>query len=365
MSPPENTPRAFHTSGMIDAFKKSGYDVDVIIPDTQYNYENSNIYVVKPYFRNKPKYSMTIQRFGSGRVSLLSSIKTKINRMIGYFVWPDKTVPFAYYAYQKIKELDKTYDVIMTISGPYSSLIAGYLAKKHGYAKMWIADYGDPFSGLEHGTTRFYDAFLEKQVLSNVDFVTIPDQVAKQSYKHLISEEKIHIIPQQFQWNPVATDYAIDPTKINIVYAGKMYPKRPPDDMIVLLKNNNRNNIVLHMFGDTEYFKSFLQDKKNELLFQGEIKYNGFVNRSELLDIFTKMDYLINIEWPTSNQKPSKLIDYKIANRTIINLPQDKDCILVKQPFFQGINQTFLDVNESFAINFIQYIEQSDHGIKQ
>ena len=359
MYPPENTPRAFHTEGMIKEFQNAGYEVDVIIPETNFEYKEKNIHTVRPYFRNKPKYSMNVQQKydNNQKRSILSIIKSKVASFIYYFIWPDKTLPYSYFAYKKAKQLNKQYDVLFTITGPYSPFLAGYFLKKNNYAKKWIVDYGDPFSGLEHGDTRFYDAFLEKKLLSIADFVTIPTEIAKKSYLHLVNEDKIIILPQQFQWNPIKSDYKIDPSKINLLYAGKMYHKRPPDDLVTFLINNNSEDVVLHMFGDTDYFKEFFKDHTKNTPFKGQIIYNGFIDRALLLDIYTKMDYLINIEWPTSNQKPSKLIDYNISNRPIINLPQDVNVKVEKQEEFKEINLSYLNKNRKYAIDFINRLE--------
>lgn len=363
LSPPENTPRAFHTQGMIQAFEKCGYEVDIIIPENNFNYSNSNIYQVRPFFRNKPKYSMGRQRiFNNQRGNFLSRVKARVFKFIHFVLWPDITLPYAYFAYKKIKELDKNYDVLFTVTGPYSPLLVGFLAKKFKYTKIWINDYGDPLSGLEHGTGRFHDAYLEKKILSRVDYVTIPDKVAEKSYLKLVKKEKINIIPQQFRWNVEKSDYIVDSSKINLLFAGKMYTKRPPDDLVIFLKSNNSNETVLHMFGDANYFHDFMKTHSPEFEFKGRIHYNGFIDRSKLLDIFTKMDYLINIEWPTSNQKPSKLIDYKIANRKIINLPQDINLKVKKQKEFSKINDDYLEKNEKYALDFIQEISIEIEG---
>ena len=63
-----------------------------------------------------------------------------------------------------------------------------------------------------------------------------------------------------------------------------------------------------NVFGD---FKDSLGDK---------LELHRYIPRVELVKIMSSMDFLINIENNSAVQTPSKLIDYSISKRPILNI---------------------------------------------
>ena len=80
----------------------------------------------------------------------------------------------------------------------------------------------------------------------------------------------------------------------------------------------------------------FLNNFRNTL---GEkLIVSSYIPRNELIDILSKVDFLINFDNNTTLNSPSKLIDYAVAGRPVLNITRD---------FNSGIFMEFLNKNYS------------------
>ena len=68
----------------------------------------------------------------------------------------------------------------------------------------------------------------------------------------------------------------------------------------------------------------------------GKIKLHGRIPRDLLLEKMCTMDFLINIENPSPIQVPSKLIDFSIVNKPVLNIRSDYLNKNVIKQFFIG-----------------------------
>jgi len=64
-----------------------------------------------------------------------------------------------------------------------------------------------------------------------------------------------------------------------------------------------------------------LSTYKDEL--KEKLIISDYIPRSKLLKILTKMDFLINFDNNTTLNSPSKLIDYAIVNRPVLNIDRN------------------------------------------
>lgn len=62
----------------------------------------------------------------------------------------------------------------------------------------------------------------------------------------------------------------------------------------------------------------------------GKLIYHGRVSQQEALDVIKKADVLLNIGNTTTNQCPSKLIDYIATGKPIVNIAKIEECTSVK-----------------------------------
>jgi len=73
-------------------------------------------------------------------------------------------------------------------------------------------------------------------------------------------------------------------------------------------------------------FKFIIYTKQKELISEyeeilnGKIEIKNYIPRIDLIQDLSKMDFLINIQNGNKNDSPSKLIDYTLSTRPILNI---------------------------------------------
>lgn len=145
----------------------------------------------------------------------------------------------------------------------------------------------------------------------------MPIDSAKEAYYQEF-KKKIQVIPQGFQFDNIElSDYKKNkiPT---FAFSGKIYPGlRDPSkflDYLLTLKLDFR--FILYS-KNTLFYESY-KSKLNE-----KIEIRDYVPREELLFELSKMDFLINIKNISGVQQPSKLIDYALTKRPILEITSD------------------------------------------
>ena len=113
--------------------------------------------------------------------------------------------------------------------------------------------------------------------------------------------------------------------KINCVFLGNLYHKiREPEYLFNLFSKIN-SNAVLYVVGELiGISKSYIEEWVDKL--DGKLVYCGRVSQEEALAIISKADVLVNIGNVTTNQCPSKVIDYISTGKPIINIAKIDDC---------------------------------------
>ena len=132
-------------------------------------------------------------------------MKLRVYRLFWYVLYPffwEKMAkwPFKSYKQAKILMLEHELDTVYTSSGPFSSLILGYLLKKR-LGVTWIADLRDPYtdayawsypSKLHWIVSRCF----EKWILSKVDELIVNTPEVKKLYvkRQILPDNKITVI---------------------------------------------------------------------------------------------------------------------------------------------------------------------------
>ena len=213
------------------------------------------------------------------------------------------------------------------------------------FAKLWIADCGDPFMGQENNRfglkTPFYFGYMEKYWSRKVDYITIPIEAGKKGY-YKEFHNKIRIIPQGFKFADFKKEkHEISNSVVSFAYAGLFYKgNRDPSEFIEYL-------LTL----ETE-FRFYIFTKSTNLvdhycsISKGRIILSDYIPRVELLTFLSEMDFLINFENSGDAQKPSKLIDYLIVDRPVLSVKfkeLNKDFIA---EFLSGIYKNKMDLGD-------------------
>jgi hypothetical protein len=256
--------------------------------------------------------------FFIGKNKINTQIVRVLNRLAQLlFEYPD--IKLYHLVKKAIARSDKKYDLCISIAVPYSihwGTAAGLNNNKFAY--KWIADCGDPFMGDESDSFKhpFYFKYIEKWFCRKADCLTVPTE---NSYLGYYEEfwSKIKVIPQGFDFNEVKIanqkhDYGC-PT---FGYAGGVIPnyREPFDFLDYLCQIDYEFKFVVY----TKYPKYF-EKYKDKL--EDKIVVNGIADRLQVLYEFSKFDFVVNFDNKGSKQVASKLIDYYIIKKPILNIP--------------------------------------------
>ena len=146
-------------------------------------------------------------------------------------------------------------------------------------------------------------------------------------------QNKLRVIPQGFDFSNVRIDNGFNGNAIpRFAYAGAIYPGyRDPSRFLQYLceKVDKPFEFVVYTKGHSffEEYKSILGNK---------LTVKDYVPREQLLWELSQMDFLVNIKNNNSVQSPSKLIDYYLTTRPIIDITTDYNESDIVDEFLNG-----------------------------
>lgn len=315
---PDNSPRSFRATELAKEFGKQGHRVDVITKERDYNYfdfeEKHKCRVISELRlrKYKPDIFMT-------KRNILVKIKDRF--LYQFFLYPE--VEISKRITDMLKDNKEKYDLLISIAKPYSVHIgvANALRKNRELAGTWIADCGDPFTLCKSDVYRFpfYIKWLEKWMFRLTDFISVPVEAAVNGY-YKEFHRKIRVIPQGFNFNAVKLYKGrINNSCPTFCYAGAMYSKtRNPAKLMQYLADIRDDFRFIVYTGTPGLLEPYKDTFGEKLILKRPIP------REELLFELSKMDFLLNIDNVYKEQVPSKLIDYMMTGRPILNIDPEK-----------------------------------------
>lgn len=214
-----------------------------------------------------------------------------------------------------IRKETKKYDAIISIAVPYPIHWGIAASDWKRIANTWIADCGDPYYGDTSDSFKklIHFKYIEKWAFRKMDKITIPIEEGKKGYFQEF-HSKMNIIPQGFDFN-IAKSHYVKNSRPTFIYAGGFIPgyrdPQPFLEYLTTLKEDFKFIIYTNTIGLVQPYLNKLGDK---------IEIRDYIPREKLMMELSKADFLVNIDNAESVQSPSKLIDYKIANRPILNV---------------------------------------------
>ncbi|NLD64908.1 MAG: glycosyltransferase family 4 protein [Bacteroidales bacterium] len=327
---PEISPRSFRATELAKEFARQGHDVTILFPTNGGDYtEFEKIHNVKikdlGTLRFKP-----IQLNGGGPVLLLRRALRRTLQVL--FEYPDIQLMFMV---AKALKNERGHDLLISIAVPHPIHwgVAKAWKKGNSIAKKWIADCGDPFmlARLDTFHKPFYFKYFEKSFCRKCDYITIPVETAKTPY-YPEFHDKIRVIPQGFRLDEIddMPAFVKKHEYPRFAYAGNFIPGR-----------RDPKALLDHLSKMKDYFKFFIFSSHLSMINGYKTQLNDKLElreplpRVELLKVLTTMDFLVNIDNNTNEQIPSKLIDYAIAGRPVMNIRKDTDLTVVDE-FLSG-----------------------------
>ncbi|MCU4173863.1 glycosyltransferase [Carboxylicivirga sp. N1Y90] len=313
---PEISPRSFRATELAKEFFRQGHSVTVITKHRDADY--SDLLNEYPFqFKMWKKVSFpSVPQFESKPLSIISAVLTRL--LLMFFEYPGIEEMFRV---RKMLKTEKDYDLMISFAVPYPVHwgVAWSRKKSHRISKTWVADCGDPYMGdvLDSFRKLFYFSFLEKAFFRKADAVAIPVESAIDSYYKQF-HDKIKIIPQGFDFDINKPKSEVNNKVPQFAYAGGFLKGIRDPELLLSFLSKIAKPFVFHVFTNQPElllpYKERLKDKLN---------IRAYIPRSELMEVLGKMDFLINFDNNTTRNVPSKLIDYAITGRPVLNIDKN------------------------------------------
>lgn len=345
---PKTTPRALRTTELAIELSKQGHEVAVYFPAKELNYKSF-----------EEKHNVRINDLGPIRFNGIQLKGNKIQLLIRRLIrrilqvvieWPD--IQLMLQVVKKLKT-ENRHDLIVSVAVPYPIHwgVAFIQGKSHKIAEYWVADCGDPYMGDTTDSFRkiFYFKYIEKWFCRKADFITVPFKGAISAY-YPEFHEKIRVIPQGFSFDklnlPVYKKTSAFPL---FAYAGSFIPgRRDPGEMLKFLSSCDRSFKFIVYTSQKGMFVPFMN------LLKDKLEIRDIISHDELLKVLAGMDFLINFDNNTTTQLPSKLIDYSITGRPVLNITSNFDFSILLE-FMDGVydRKMLLDPPDNYNIREI------------
>jgi hypothetical protein len=311
---PEISPRSFRATELSREFARQGHSVTMLIPgkkEIHTAFERENGITIKDLGVRRWK----IPGFGKSKPGyILHRILFRILSLT--FEFPDIELMWLV---RKALRNESGYDLLISIAVPYPVHwgVALVWNKKRPAARTWVADCGDPYMGCTLDSFRkpFYFRYVEKWFMRKADYITITKKEFKVNY-YAEFHDKMVEIPQGFRFEDIQIAASHPNNQIpHFAYAGSFIKgKRDPFKLLSYLASLNID------------FRFILYTKTRDLvdpflpLLKDKIEIKTYIPREQLLSELSKMDFLVNFEYNPRVQSPSKLIDYELTKRPVLNI---------------------------------------------
>lgn len=328
---PEISPRSFRATELAKEFFRQGHDVTVITKFREYDYrEFLKEFPVTFKMWRKPKMR-ELQEF---RNKFFKTLARKAARILSVlFEYPGIEEMFII---KRMLRGEKDYDLLISFAVPYPVHWGTGLSRtlKHRIAEKWVADCGDPYMGdvLDSIRKPFYFGYLEKMFCERADYISIPVESAKPGY-YPDFHNKIITIPQGFNFEIEALTTNTNINKvISFAYAGGFLKGiRDPEVLFNELKKIDLPYRFYIFTNQTDLIARYQQQFGDKLII------SEYINRNDLMKKLSGMDFLINFDNNTTLNVPSKLIDYSITGRPVLNI----DSTFAFKDIFDFLNGDF------------------------
>ena len=318
---PEQTPRAFRATELAKEFCRQGHQVTVMAPHKEGIQPLLNEFPINYINLGKLKWKIpTIT--GLGKVGAL--FNKAANRLLPLlFDYPKVELYFK--VKNQLKSETQKFDFLISIAVPHSihwGVAAIWSAKKEeNIAPLWIADCGDPYFIQENDTFQppFYFKWIESWFMRKVDIITVPTNT---SYTGYLPEfhNKLVVIPQGFRFEDITKGALLNDGIIRFGYGGAFaLNRRDPSELLKFLsKIDKSSHFEFHIFTKNDKFVEAYAAKDDRIILHQPIA------RTVLLQTLSTFNFVVNFTNTGVSQTPSKLIDYAIIDKPILQINSEK-----------------------------------------
>lgn len=227
-------------------------------------------------------------------------------------------------AYRKLCELHKNspIDILLTMSNPIESHMAGQLFKQDHPTVRWITYFGDLFPRKEN-RTNFRISLeqmraIEASIVQNADHILVTDELLFHFANKYKIGTKLASLPYILK-----TDILQRPTvpvrkkgRVFICMGSVNKKSRNPEFMLQVLSKILASDDRLHLFvqGDCDVLIN-----RYVAASEGTIVSHGIVPQQELIDAMHSADYLVSIGNAIKISTPSKVFELISYRKPVID----------------------------------------------
>ena len=230
---------------------------------------------------------------------------------------------------------ERNINCLISVSLPVTYHICARMALSANDGVEWLPICFDPFAysqeiSLEEQRKR---AKLEVQEFSKAQRVFILEE-SKNDYEKSSIKEKFVFFNLPNVRNLMVSEKKIElfnENDINCLFLGNLFfSVRNPEYLFNIFCKMKDARIKLFVIGGV--YGDFPKDyfSKWETLSDGTIKCFGRVDSQTAIDLINAADILVNIGNTTTNQCPSKILDYISSGKPILNVSKGSQCAALK-----------------------------------
>lgn len=358
---PKISPRSFRMTELCKQFCREGHEVTVVTERS----EERVAFAKELGFQliDLGKRFPDISPSGSNR--LTSKIRHVLARGLQvFFEYP--AIGLMWRVRQAIKNLDG-YDLLISCAQPHPVHWGSAWArgKSQRIASVWVADCGDPFMKSHFDTFDhpFYFALLEKFFCRRADYIAVPAISFRELFYPEFADKLVEIPqgvnPDEF---PVYQGQ-LPASPITFAYAGMFMPRtRDPSAFLDYLCERNDIDFQFNVYATTPQYLTKYKQRLGD-----KLQIKAPVPRQQVIFELSKHHFVVNIGYDPKTTIPSKLMDYWLTGRPILNLPNNAVDRPIVDQFLSGdySNAFTIDNPEKYRIDRVaaQFIQLAARGI--
>ena len=339
---PHLSPRTTRWKLIVEELISLGHQVTVIT-GTKQDQEDKDVNIIyvgnknsSNIVRNFREKSNNLTNSNLFKNIFYNSLKKIYRFIVKTFAWPDYSMFWLISIYRNRKKLKLDYDLLITVSLPFSSHIAGYLINKKNN-KKWMMDIGDPFTLKKDAPENNYllygalNKYFENKLYSLADKIMFTHNDAMYTHKEYfkLPDSKVTVA------NPISKfdkdiyqkslNYNYNSLPIKFGYFG-IFTKgvRSPINFLETLEN--KKNIEFHWYVNN--------DSQSEIIFnnqESESIVHSIVPRNKALNIMAEsMHCLLSIGNLNPTQLPSKVIEYISTGKPVVHFAEIENDPVIK-----------------------------------
>ena len=329
---PQVSPRTTRWSLLIDELINKGNEVTVLSGTDPENIEKN--YKIL-YFGNKQfssninKIRQNSQDSSNNSIKKISySILKKIYRFLfKTFSWPDYAMFWAFTIYKNRKRIENDFDIIISVSLPFTSHLCAHILKKRINAQ-WYMDIGDPFTLKTYSPENnkiiysYLNKFFERKFYKNASKIIFTHNEVAELHKKKFNIDSSKIVigyPIALLNNDIiksSLSFNYKDTPLKIGYFGAFTKSvREPNNYIINIANSLGDKTKHEWYINEESKKYF--SSINDITFH---QFLEILPRKLALEVMVnKIHILLSIGNFNKYQMPSKVIEYLSLGKPVLH----------------------------------------------